>query len=763
MNILAMADGECLSLCFENHIAHLLPDSLSLKVEEARLLFSILFLSCHQAAENIIDIVFSKLTIIENRTLREACLRFIAELCVLGEQCVSDKNVSQNWSWNNLLSGILLSNITSGRIYGIRQTLKVLSNFPVEYLSNDEKLFCTAALLSSVKVLCQKESLEYMSLEESENILTDCFLELKRVVFVDRNGEAGDLEAVKVLNLLLHEKQILATLGKVTSLTFKEAFASFLKVCFIEVCFSYVKLESGAIECLPKTIFAELSALLFKEAFGLNEVAFLESVSYVIKETAVMKKSLMASRAENGGDHISLNLLFGKLKSFKWDEILLSLTDNLKYFIRAKMLKKGFSMEHLFLISSSFISLQQGYADYADVSETDPVMLNSQNCVDDFFDCALDIERCMRLLSTHCVVDFSQAGTLRSYVEFMKSFWCSSVLMEKNSTMDFSNMISFVLGEFYSIGNSWEEIAVRDEFVKSGLFYWNPEQFALFLKYIRISLSENSNFGGCDAKKKRCMVALRCLNFVLEGKGSSWKRRVLKNTLVPFSLRLSVILQQVKQGSVDEQILKDVIVPCMRCLQEIVKSESLQMSSREAGLLLESVSLCTLYRAPSLEEFGLFLSVVSCFQKILFSLARRHFDNILDNFSIFLGCVRNVLVTISFHLKMFRFGNLESEVQSELKLCVESMARLLEEISSNKKSVSKYVPYILSDCVHNFHNFSFIEQYKEAIMSGVYCLIDCCSEHELGLMFSSLDSAGKDTFRSIHADYKKFHEYKGKV
>ena len=55
----------------------------------------------------------------------------------------------------------------------------------------------------------------------------------------------------------------------------------------------------------------------------------------------------------------------------------------------------------------------------------------------------------------------------------------------------------------------------------------------------------------------------------------------------------------------------------------------------------------------------------------------------------------------------------------------------------------------------------FLQQ--DAIVPGVYCLLDMCGEHELSLMHAVLEKGSRELFHSLHADYTKYHKFKGKV
>ena len=53
--------------------------------------------------------------------------------------------------------------------------------------------------------------------------------------------------------------------------------------------------------------------------------------------------------------------------------------------------------------------------------------------------------------------------------------------------------------------------------------------------------------------------------------------------------------------------------------------------------------------------------------------------------------------------------------------------------------------------------------HQDALVSGIYCLLDVCGEHELSLLHAVLQKGSRELFYSLHADYTKYHKFKGKV
>ncbi|XP_027052120.1 uncharacterized protein LOC113679368 [Pocillopora damicornis] len=91
------------------------------------------------------------------------------------------------------------------------------------------------------------------------------------------------------------------------------------------------------------------------------------------------------------------------------------------------------------------------------------------------------------------------------------------------------------------------------------------------------------------------------------------------------------------------------------------------------------------------------------------------------------------------------------------------MARLYQEISTHKIAFSKYSPYMIADYIHGVQTVAVPSVIRDALTSGVYCLFELCGEHELSLLHAVLEKGSRELFHSLHADYTKYHKFKGKV
>ncbi|KAK2555339.1 Unhealthy ribosome biogenesis protein 2-like protein [Acropora cervicornis] len=112
-------------------------------------------------------------------------------------------------------------------------------------------------------------------------------------------------------------------------------------------------------------------------------------------------------------------------------------------------------------------------------------------------------------------------------------------------------------------------------------------------------------------------------------------------------------------------------------------------------------------------------------------------------------------------------GNARLVLHSGLMVTLEDCDnRLYQEISFHKGKVSKFSqfsPYLIADYIHTVQTVAIPPAIREALVPGVYCLLDICGEHELSLLHAVLEKGCQELFHSLHADYSKYHKFKGKI
>ena len=95
--------------------------------------------------------------------------------------------------------------------------------------------------------------------------------------------------------------------------------------------------------------------------------------------------------------------------------------------------------------------------------------------------------------------------------------------------------------------------------------------------------------------------------------------------------------------------------------------------------------------------------------------------------------------------------------------CAAALSRVYREMgqSVNAKALNKYVPFAVHAHVESVCAMSLRPAQKKSLESGIFALVDICSQVELAQINATLTDAGKPVFRSLVADYKRRYRFKG--
>ncbi|XP_068694742.1 unhealthy ribosome biogenesis protein 2 homolog [Montipora foliosa] len=181
-----------------------------------------------------------------------------------------------------------------------------------------------------------------------------------------------------------------------------------------------------------------------------------------------------------------------------------------------------------------------------------------------------------------------------------------------------------------------------------------------------------------------------------------------------------------------------------------------------ALLVLHSDMMVTLEDCDNRSFLQLFESQYALLSTLLF----QHSEAVYEAFHVFISCVRNLLTKLLKRCDDRKNVVLETrgkEKKTEVTESAQRMARLYDEISSHKKAISKYAPYLIADYIHSVQTVAIPSAIRDTLVPGIYCLLDICGEHELSMLHAVLEKGSRELFHSLHEDYTKYHKFKGKV
>ncbi|XP_020917620.2 unhealthy ribosome biogenesis protein 2 homolog [Exaiptasia diaphana] len=153
-----------------------------------------------------------------------------------------------------------------------------------------------------------------------------------------------------------------------------------------------------------------------------------------------------------------------------------------------------------------------------------------------------------------------------------------------------------------------------------------------------------------------------------------------------------------------------------------------------------------------------------CAQFSLLSTALFHHNEaVFKTMHVFMACVTNMLNSLCHYCSIKIVRKTKKRNQETQTKCADKMSRLYQEISSHKATISKYIPYMITEYIQQIQEHQLQEQVKKLLEAGIYCLIDASGEHEIALLHATLDRGSRELFTTLINEYNKFYKFKGKV
>ncbi|KAK9479357.1 Urb2/Npa2 family-domain-containing protein [Lipomyces japonicus] len=87
------------------------------------------------------------------------------------------------------------------------------------------------------------------------------------------------------------------------------------------------------------------------------------------------------------------------------------------------------------------------------------------------------------------------------------------------------------------------------------------------------------------------------------------------------------------------------------------------------------------------------------------------------------------------------------------------LMNLSSRSGNSRRALSKHIPFLVIEYIYSTLYFRYDSDVRQAIMSGLYTLLDMHGQNELKVINAGLDSAGREIFRTIYSDYSKFGKW----
>jgi len=263
-----------------------------------------------------------------------------------------------------------------------------------------------------------------------------------------------------------------------------------------------------------------------------------------------------------------------------------------------------------------------------------------------------------------------------------------------------------------------------------------------------------------ETSLERLRVALHIWHRLLSGRFTKDRKKELRPKLPKILFALQSVLQQLKHNEAEiAKLAIDVMVKILSLGKGMVLPHN--------ALLVLHSSLIKL-QAHDKSFPQLFQSQYTLLSTLLF----QHSEAVYGAVHVFITCVRNLLFSLIQSCSEQSEAVIQHDITqptgklfkaSEVVQSAQKMARLYQEISSHKNTFSKYCPYMIADYIESVQSVVTPSLIRDALVPGIYCLLDLCGEHELSLLHAVLQKGSRELFHSLHADYSKYHKFKGKV
>jgi hypothetical protein len=194
--------------------------------------------------------------------------------------------------------------------------------------------------------------------------------------------------------------------------------------------------------------------------------------------------------------------------------------------------------------------------------------------------------------------------------------------------------------------------------------------------------------------------------------------------------------------------------------------QSMSLTSRDVGMILQAQSSlmnALIESHNNNNNNGTSSGMVSarsqrlfvCVFDILFACNKYRMDLVMKHVSTMLEALRALLGLV--------LRCVDADASSIPVEWSERVSRLLEELGqrAHKKSLNKYVPYLIVDVIRGQQRYTLSPHHQRALLPGVYALLSICSKHEFQYIFSVLPAACKPLFKTLHSNYSTKFKFQG--
>ncbi|CAH1262507.1 URB2 [Branchiostoma lanceolatum] len=112
---------------------------------------------------------------------------------------------------------------------------------------------------------------------------------------------------------------------------------------------------------------------------------------------------------------------------------------------------------------------------------------------------------------------------------------------------------------------------------------------------------------------------------------------------------------------------------------------------------------------------------------------------------------------------ILQFGQDNGSVDSaDVVLCAGDFGRLVAALVQ-KVDLTKTAAFLVAEYVNELQHGTLHPEVKKSLVPSVYLLLDVCGMHGSKLLVTALHPGLREIYKALHADYNRYHKYRGKV
>ncbi|XP_066281622.1 unhealthy ribosome biogenesis protein 2 homolog isoform X3 [Branchiostoma lanceolatum] len=271
-----------------------------------------------------------------------------------------------------------------------------------------------------------------------------------------------------------------------------------------------------------------------------------------------------------------------------------------------------------------------------------------------------------------------------------------------------------------------------------------PEQFSTYIQGLQQHLD-------CDTS---VCAALQLWQLVLREEWKDEKRDSLNNISPQLVLQLQVLLQKSSSKVTADDVLKQIIVPSLLTTAAILQFGQGSLPDQVAGAALHGCLSVQIQNQPG----STFAATFHATCRVLTSLLLHHTKVARNAVPSLMACCRTLLVALV-HEGRQDNGSVDS---ADVVLCAGDFGRLVAALVQ-KVDLTKIAAFLVAEYVNELQHGTLHPEVKKSLVPSVYLLLDVCGMHGSKLLVTALHPGLREIYKALHADYNRYHKYRGKV